>query len=572
MKTIANLSVGARLAVGFGIVLALMTALAGVAISRMAFIQGNLDHIVEVDAAKIRLVNEMRDVVRYQSVTIRDVVMQEDFSVKKAEMKRMKQAGKTYRGAAEKLALLLTDASGKQAMARFAALEAKVKDAMGVALDKSLADDHAGAAEVIRDSVRPAQLEFVEALDALLKDLEAASKNSATQASAAYTSALRMMLLLAGAALVAGLVIAYLIQRSVAHPLRRAVAVAARVADGDLSQSIESTSTDEVGQLLSALGRMNASLRGIVATLKTSAESVSIGSREIASGNMDLSSRTEAQASALEQTAASMEELSSTVRQNAENARQASELATGATVVAVRGGEVVGDVVSTMKLINESSRKIAEIISVIDGIAFQTNILALNAAVEAARAGEQGRGFAVVAAEVRSLAQRSAAAAKDIKTLIGTSVERVEHGTALVDRAGGTIDEVVTAIRRVANIIGEISNASTEQSAGVAQVGEAVTQMDHATQQNAALVEQSAAAAEGLRQQAQLLVQAVAVFKLNQGDAQFGAASVPEVAESQGHSGTERRGPNRAQNVVRTKSSRRVADDGVKGLPRLLHR
>jgi len=571
VKTIANLSVGARLAAGFGIVLAIMTALTGVAISRMAFIQGNLDHIVEVDATKIRLVNEMRDVVRYQSVTIRDVVMQEDFYFKKAEMKRMKQAGATYRAAAKKLAVLLTNARGKQAMTRFAALETKVKEAMDAALDKSISDDHVGAAAVIRDSVRPAQLEFVAALDALLTDLEAASKNSATQASAAYTSALQMMLLLAGAGLLAGLVIAWLIQRSVAHPLRRAVAVAERVADGDLSQSIESGSTDEVGQLLNALGRMNASLRGIVTTLKASAESVSIGSREIAAGNMDLSSRTEAQASALEQTAASMEELSSTVRQNAENARQASELATGATEVAVRGGAVVGDVVSTMKRINESSRKIAEIISVIDGIAFQTNILALNAAVEAARAGEQGRGFAVVAAEVRSLAQRSAAAAKDIKTLIGTSVERVEQGTALVDQAGGTIDEVVTAIRRVANIIGEISNASTEQSAGVAQVGQAITQMDDATQQNAALVEQSAAAAEGLKQQAQLLVQAVAVFKLNH-DEQVGAVSVPAEEEAQGHPGAERRGPNRAQNVVRTTSSRRVADDGVKGLPRIRHR
>jgi methyl-accepting chemotaxis protein len=570
MKKIANLSVGARLAMGFGIVLALMTALTVVAISRMAFIQENLDKIVKVEAAKIRLVNEMRDVVRFQSVTIRDVVMQEDISLKRPEMKRMKQAGAIYRAAADKLALLLTDTRGKQAMVGFATLDAKVKAAIDEALDKSISDDHVGAADVIRDKVRPAQLEFVAALDALLKELEAGSRDSAAQAAAAYTSALRMLLLLAAVALVAGLVIAYLIQRSVAHPLRRAVVVAERVADGDLSQLIESNSTDEVGQLLSALGKMSASLRDIATTIKTSAESVSIGSREIASGNMDLSSRTETQASALEQTAASMDELSSTVRQNAENARHASDLAMGATEVAVRGGEVVGDVVSTMKRINESSRKIAEIISVIDGIAFQTNILALNAAVEAARAGEQGRGFAVVASEVRNLAQRSATAAKDIKALISASVERVEQGTALVDQAGGTIDEIVTAIRRVASIVGEISNASVEQSAGVAQVGEAITQMDHATQQNAALVEESAAAAEGLKQQAQLLVQAVSVFKLNH-DGQGGADSA-QAEEAQGQHSGERRGPNRAQNVARIASPRRAIDDSATDLPRLVHR
>ena len=563
MNKIANLSVGARLAVGFGIVLTLMTVLTGLAISRMAFIQGNLDTIVNVEASKIRLANEMRDVVRYQSVTIRDVVMQEDFSFKKAEMKHMKEAGVTYRAAAEKLALLLTDTHGKQVMAEFEAQEAKVKLAIDEALDKSISDDHVGAAEVIRDKVRPSQLEFVAALDKLLDDLEAASVKSAAAAADAYTGALQMLLSLAVVALVAGLVIAYLIQRSVSHPLRRAVIVAERVADGDLSQTIESTSTDEVGQLLNALGRMNNSLRGIVTSIKASAESVSIGSREIASGNLDLSGRTEAQASALEQTAASMEELNSTVRQNAENARHASELSTGATAVAVRGGEVVGEVVSTMKRINESSRKIAEIISVIDGIAFQTNILALNAAVEAARAGEQGRGFAVVAAEVRNLAQRSAAAAKDIKTLIGTSVERVEQGTALVDQAGGTIDEIVKAIRSVASIVGEISSASVEQSTGVAQVSEAVTQMDQATQQNAALVEESAAAAEGLMQQAQMLVRAVSVFKVDQNgqdDSDANSVSAEEVQDSRG---VERRGPNRAPNIARIGTSRCAVDDGA---------
>ena len=307
--------------------------------------------------------------------------------------------------------------------------------------------------------------------------------------------------------------------RSITAPLARAVEVADRVSGGDLTAHIDVDSRDETGQLLSALQRMQQSLVRTVSVVRQNSESVASASAQIASGNNDLSARTEQQASALEETAASMEELGSTVRQNADNARTANHLAMNASTVAAQGGEVVAEVVETMKGINASSNKIADIISVIDGIAFQTNILALNAAVEAARAGEQGRGFAVVAGEVRSLAQRSAEAAKEIKSLITASVERVEQGSALVDKAGATMTEVVTAIRRVTDIMGEISAASSEQSAGVGQVGEAVTQMDQATQQNAALVEEMAAAAASLNTQAGELVQAVAVFKLAQDSA-----------------------------------------------------
>ena len=514
MKLIANMKVGARLALGFGVVLAIMVALTAVAISRMSFIQSHLDKIVEVDAAELRLVNQMRDLVRYQSVTIRDVVMQEDVSFKKGELKLMTQANATYQGAAAQLAKLLANTAGKQALARIAAVEARVKVTLDEALEKTLSEDNAGAGEVIRQKLRPVQMEHVAALDALLKELEAASKTSAAQAAQAYQSALMLMLALGGSALVVGSLTAYLIQRSVVRPLRRAVAVAERVADGDLTQSIESTSTDEVGQLLAALGRMSGSLEGIAVSLKAGAEGVAIGSREIASGNVDLSRRTELQASALQETAAAMDELSSTVKHNADNARQASQLANGASMLATRGGAVVNQVVTTMNGINDSAKRIADITAVIDGIAFQTNILALNAAVEAARAGEQGRGFAVVASEVRSLAQRSAEAAKEIKALIGTSMQTVAQGTVLVAQAGATMTEVVDAIRRVADIVAEISRASAEQSTGVTQVGEAITQMDHATQQNAALVEQSAAAAENLKVQAQQLVQAVSAFKL----------------------------------------------------------
>ena len=293
-----------------------------------------------------------------------------------------------------------------------------------------------------------------------------------------------------------------------------ATQVTQRIAEGDLGSGIRLRAADR-SSLLFALQAMQGSMAGLVGRVRHGAEGVATASSEIAQGNHDLSARTESQASALQQTAASMEQLSSTVRQNADSARQANQLAMSASTVAQQGGDVVAQVVSTMQGINDSSRKIADIIGVIDGIAFQTNILALNAAVEAARAGEQGRGFAVVASEVRSLAQRSASAAKEIKGLITASVGRVEEGTQLVDKAGATMTEVVASIRRVTDIVGEISAASQEQSQGVAQVGEAITQMDQATQQNAALVEQMAAAASSLSQQAQELVDAVAVFKLS---------------------------------------------------------
>ena len=306
---------------------------------------------------------------------------------------------------------------------------------------------------------------------------------------------------------------AVLVTRSVARPAQQAVQAASQIANGDLTHAIPPAGQDEMGLLMAALEQMRSNLDSVVQHVRHNAESVAIASEEISSGTTDLSSRTEEQASALQQTAASMEQLSSTVRQNADSALQANQLALGASQVAAQGGEVVGEVVSNMRGITESSRKIADIIGVIDSIAFQTNILALNAAVEAARAGEQGRGFAVVAGEVRTLAQRSAEAAKEIKLLINNSVDSITAGTALVDRAGHTMTEVVSSIRRVTDLVGEISAASNEQSQGVSQIGEAITQMDTTTQQNAALVEESAAAAESLKRQAQELVQAVSHFK-----------------------------------------------------------
>ncbi|WP_088280404.1 methyl-accepting chemotaxis protein [Ideonella sp. A 288] len=329
---------------------------------------------------------------------------------------------------------------------------------------------------------------------------------------------------------------------SIARILRQRVSesqqVADRVREGDFTIAVADSARDEFSPLLSSLSAMQSSLTDVVGVVRANAEGVATASAQIAQGNQDLSGRTEQQASALQQTAATMEELGTTVRHNADSAKQANQLAQSASAVAAQGGEVVGKVVTTMQAINDSSRKIGDIISVIDGIAFQTNILALNAAVEAARAGEQGRGFAVVASEVRNLAQRSAEAAKEIKSLIGRSVEQVEQGTLLVDQAGKTMGEIVGSIQRVSGIVAEITAASAEQSSGVQQVGDAVSQMDQATQQNAALVEQSAAAAESLRGQAQQLVQAVAVFKLSQGG--FAGVASAAMSASRAPSGMSR--------------------------------
>ncbi len=363
--------------------------------------------------------------------------------------------------------------------------------------------------------------ETVGALDALNKFNFEGGQKAAEHVDEVYKQARTLIMAVLAATLVLGFVLAWAITRRLIAQLggepQVAAEVARAVAEGDLSTAIH-VKPGDTDSLMARLQTMQRGLAQAVSAVRQGSENVAISSAQIAQGNQDLSTRTEHQASSLQETAATMDQLGSTVRNNADNAKQANQLALGASTVAVEGGEVVGQVVDTMKDINQSSKKIADIITVIDGIAFQTNILALNAAVEAARAGEQGRGFAVVAGEVRSLAQRSAEAAKEIKTLIGASVERVERGTALVDRAGQTMQEIVTAIRRVSDIVGEISSASVEQNSGVQQVGQAVTEMDQATQQNAALVEQSAAAAESLKLQAQQLVQAVAVFKLSVGE------------------------------------------------------
>ncbi|RQO57323.1 methyl-accepting chemotaxis protein [Paucibacter sp. KBW04] len=406
---------------------------------------------------------------------------------------------------------------GKAEIAKLAGFWTEYETVLAKLIEKISASKIGESQEVtsfLLTNFSPAVNKVDDQMTAIARFKEANTQRLVAANAETYSSSRNWAIALILVSLSLGVGLGLWISRNVTSSLSRAVEGAKRMSEGDMSQAIEVVGRDETAQLAQTLEEMRQTLAGIVGNVRSNAESVATASAQIAQGNSDLSQRTEEQASALEQTAATMDELGSTVRNNADNSQQANQLAMNASNVATQGGAVVSQVVETMRGINDSSKQITDIITVIDGIAFQTNILALNAAVEAARAGEQGRGFAVVASEVRSLAQRSAEAAKEIKTLIAASVERVEQGTGLVDEAGKTMQEIVGAIRRVTDIVGEISSASIEQSSGVSQIGEAITQMDKVTQQNAALVEESAAAAESLRQQAQQLVSAVAFFKI----------------------------------------------------------
>jgi methyl-accepting chemotaxis protein len=539
-----NLGIRAKLIGGFSLVLSIALVQSLLSMQQLQAVNQKSTDIARNRLPSVKVLGGLNgDLAELRLARLQLTMAEESSKVGPAEQELNKLQGKLNDHMAEYAKLVSSDE--EKTLATELEGQLKAYTALTPQMVKLMRDLNSGEAKAIAQGEGRRSYDAANVLLDKLTQLNTRGANAASDDADRIYARARMLLVGGLAVMVAlGLGIAWLVSRNLVNAASRAVAQAERIADGDLSHPVQIDSHDEMGKLLDALGKMQDKLRGIVAGVRQNAEGVATASAEISQGNNDLSGRTEEQASALEETAASMEELSSTVKQNADNARQANQLALSASTVAVSGGEVVNRVVSTMKGINDSSKRIADIIGTIDGIAFQTNILALNAAVEAARAGEQGRGFAVVAAEVRSLAQRSAEAAKEIKTLISTSVERVEQGTALVDQAGTTMQEVVSSIKRVTDIMGEISAASTEQSAGVAHVGEAVTQMDQATQQNAALVEESAAAAESLKVQARQLVDAVAVFKLSSGEAPPAPATLPAPK-------VERRSPERATNVSR---------------------
>jgi len=539
MSSFSNLKIASRLGLGFGTVLLLLAAVASLGLSRMSDINRAMEEVTQIHNPLTAQAVSMRIDVNRVGATVRDIVLLTEEADMKSAADQLAKIRAAYDADEEKLGKMLDSQSGttqkeKELFAKIKAAKSVARPLLTKVVELGLLNKNDEATKILMKDALPAQRIWLNAMGEFADYEDSLNDQASTTAEKTYATARTFVLSLSALAMILGIVAAFVITRSIVRPITGAMALAQTVASGDLSSTIVITGRDETGQLLSAMKDMQDNLVKVVSSVREGSESVSTASAEIAQGNNDLSARTEQQASALEETAASMEELSSTVKQNADNARQANQLAQSASTVAAKGGEVVAQVVDTMKGINDSSRKIADIISVIDGIAFQTNILALNAAVEAARAGEQGRGFAVVASEVRSLAGRSADAAKEIKSLINASVERVEQGTALVDQAGVTMTEVVSSIRRVTDLMGEISAASTEQSAGVSQVGEAIQQMDQVTQQNAALVEEMAAAASSLKTQAQDLVSTVAVFKLSQ--AHGGFTPSPRVAPQATHS------------------------------------
>ena len=511
--SLTQYKIGTRLGIGFAVVLGLLVAVLLVGLYSMGQLSARTHDIVADKNVKMAAANTMSDNVRNITLAITSVVVAPTEALVQAELAKIGEARKKYGAAKETLQKKI---STDKETALMAELDAALKS--GAPLNNKVIElRNAGQTEeaiaFLTQQAAPSLKIVLGALDSLVAYEAQQAAQAATDAETLSASARAYMIILGSVAVLLGAFVAWIITRSITHPINAAVAVAETVASGDLSSHIVVNSSDETGRLLGALKAMNTSLLGVVAQVRHGTEAISTASSEIAAGNLDLSSRTEEQASSLEETASAMEELTSTVKQNADNARQANQLAKSASEVAVRGGSIVSQVVDTMGTINESSKKIVDIIGVIDGIAFQTNILALNAAVEAARAGEQGRGFAVVATEVRNLAHRSASAAKEIKELIAASVANVDTGSRLVNEAGQTMGDIVDSIVRVTDIMGEITSATHEQTIGIEQINMAIAQMDEVTQQNAALVEEAAAASQSMQEQAGELAHVVGFFK-----------------------------------------------------------
>ena len=516
-----NITIAKRLGMGFGLVSVMLVVVIALGLTSMRNIQERMDEITKVNGVETRLAQAMDLTVTERALAMRNLILLKDPKEIQIEVNRIAEQQNKYTKAQEQLGKMFNslDGTSEEERTLLAQIQKQaelaapfIKRATALALEQKQED----AYRILRSEFRPVQKGWWEQIRKLIA-LEEKQNNEGTETAAqAYGSARALMLIIGALALMTSVVAALLITRGVTRQLGcepdQAVEIAGQIAAGNLVVRIDLRQGDK-HSLLFAMQSMRDSLALIVKQVHNSTETIATAAGQIASGNLDLSSRTEEQASTLEQTASSMEELTSTVRINTDHARQANGLAASASDIAVRGGAVVAQVVDTMAAIDISARKIVDIIAVIDGIAFQTNILALNAAVEAARAGEQGRGFAVVATEVRNLAQRSAAAAKEIKDLIGDSVDKVQTGNRLVEQAGSTMHEVVASVKRVTDIMSEIMSASQEQSSGIEQINTAVTQMDNVTQQNAALVEEAAAAAQAMQEQVDILNEVVNVFQ-----------------------------------------------------------
>ena len=527
-----QLRIGTRLAIGFGVILIslIVILIAGSVLSarnRQVMMKG-----IELSHSKTAQAANMKSSMLEGGLAIRNIGMQTDLGEMEKQKLVIKNQRARFNEAHEKLLALGLNDDEKKILDTVTGYDQQVDAPTKEAFKMLLSFNGEEAVKLISTQIDPLQQKALLEINKLVDLQDAAAAELSSRAESNASKLVAVLLAIGAVVLLAGIGFSVVLTRSITRPLHEAVQIAKRVAAGELSHREAAEGNDEISELLNALKEMNDNLFNIVSEVRQGTDAIAIASGEISTGNADLSSRTETQAGALEETASSMEEITATVRHNADNARQANGLVTSASNFAIKGGEEVGKVVHTMNSIKESSRKIVDIISVIDGIAFQTNILALNAAVEAARAGEQGRGFAVVASEVRNLAQRSASAAKEIKTLISDSVEKVESGGKLVDAAGKTMNEIVTSVKHVADIMSEITAAGQEQSTGIEEVNRAIVQMDEMTQQNAALVEQAASAAESMEEQASNLARVVSAFKLGaQGNSGVGRGNSIRKAE-----------------------------------------